>query len=110
MADTGVQNEDANSRALPLDDNLYTLDEETSDFFMAQTGIQDAEELKKHLLRVQAQAYAVRSYVAPHGPTSFMRRRSSHIHAYAGSYSLSKCLNCDTRWSDCTTVKLTLAD
>ncbi|EIW65003.1 uncharacterized protein TRAVEDRAFT_42402 [Trametes versicolor FP-101664 SS1] len=81
MADTGVQNEDGRSRALPLDENLYTLDEETSGFFMAQTGIQDAEELRKHLLRVQAEAYAVFPYPCIRG-FLFLQLKQSQLPAY----------------------------
>ncbi len=96
MAETGAQNGDTRSPALPLDDNLYTLDDETSDFFKVQTGIQDTEELKKHLLRVQAEAYAVRSNVVLHGPISCISCRYTRTHAYAGSCSSSEYLICST--------------
>lgn len=58
---TNAQNGNTAPQALPLDGSLYVLDDDTSVFMKAQTGIEDAEELKKHLLRVQAEAYAVRS-------------------------------------------------
>ncbi|OJT14325.1 hypothetical protein TRAPUB_9116 [Trametes pubescens] len=81
MAETGAQNGDTRSPALPLDDNLYTLDDETSDFFKVQTGIQDTEELKKHLLRVQAEAYAVYPYPCIRG-FLFLKLKLSQLPAY----------------------------
>jgi hypothetical protein len=41
---------------LPLDEGLYKLD---SAFFKQQTGIDDNDELKTHLLSIQAEAYKV---------------------------------------------------
>ena len=62
-------------KVFPLDENLYDVDYE---FFSALTGIKDPYELKKHILKEQAAAYAVsdlqvltRSYVllyVPHRP------------------------------------------
>ena len=46
---------------LPLDETLYNIDDQAVEFMRAQTGIQDAEELKRHILAVQAEAYTVRS-------------------------------------------------
>ena len=46
-------------RAVPLDETLYSIDDQALEFMQAQTGIQDAEELKRHILAVQAEAYAV---------------------------------------------------
>ena len=43
----------------PLDENLYALPEEGRTFFKQQTGIPDDDELKAHILRVQAEAYKV---------------------------------------------------
>lgn len=42
-----------------LDPSLYTLDTESLAFFKSTTGIYDDDELKEHILNVQAQAYAV---------------------------------------------------
>lgn len=42
-----------------LDPSLYTLSAESSAFFKSTTGIHDDNELKEHILNVQAQAYAV---------------------------------------------------
>ncbi|KAI0053446.1 hypothetical protein FA95DRAFT_1481572 [Auriscalpium vulgare] len=47
---------------LPLDESFYGLDAEESAFFKSQTGIQDDNELKNHLLEIQAAAYAVHPY------------------------------------------------
>jgi len=44
---------------LPLDEGFYKLD---SAFFKQQTGIDDNDELKIHLLSVQAEAYDVYPY------------------------------------------------
>ncbi|KAI0322176.1 hypothetical protein OF83DRAFT_1167836 [Amylostereum chailletii] len=45
-----------------LDPSLYDLSEEESTFFKQQTGIQDDEELKAHILDIQAKAFAVHPY------------------------------------------------
>lgn len=50
------------STEFALDDTGYGLDEEESKFFKSQTGIQDEVQLKKHLLKVQAEALAIRQY------------------------------------------------
>ncbi|KDQ63332.1 hypothetical protein JAAARDRAFT_29353 [Jaapia argillacea MUCL 33604] len=47
---------------IPLDSSLYSLDEAELAFFKAQTGIQDEEELKKHIIAVQEKAYKVYPY------------------------------------------------
>ena len=44
-----------------LDESLYALDEAETQFLTSQTGVTDPEELKKHVLNVQAEIYAVRS-------------------------------------------------
>ena len=47
------------SLARPLDPSIYEADVE---FLSAVTGIKDYEELKEHVLKVQADAYAVRTF------------------------------------------------
>lgn len=42
-----------------VEERFYRLDDEEKTFFKAQTGIEDDEELKKHILGVAAEAYAV---------------------------------------------------
>jgi hypothetical protein len=42
-----------------LDESLYNLTDEERAFFKQQTGIQDDDELKAHIVQVQAEAYKV---------------------------------------------------
>ncbi|KAF8588575.1 hypothetical protein K439DRAFT_1334874 [Ramaria rubella] len=51
---------------MPLDASKYNLKEDEKVFFKAQTGIDDDTELRKHILDVQAQAYAVYPYPCIH--------------------------------------------
>ena len=44
---------------VPLDPSLYSIEDDALEFMKASTGIQDPEELKKHILAVQEEAYAV---------------------------------------------------
>lgn len=46
-------------RSLSLDSSLLVLDPDTESFFKAETGIQDTEELRKQIARVQEDAYKV---------------------------------------------------
>ena len=46
-------------RALPSDASFLVLDPEIEEFFKAQTGIQDSDELRKHIVEVQEEAYKV---------------------------------------------------
>ena len=43
----------------PLDERLYDPTHDELKFFKQQTGIQDDDELKAHILEVQAEAYKV---------------------------------------------------
>ena len=45
--------------ALQLDNTLLELNPEEEAFFKSETGIQDTEELKKHIIEVQEDAYKV---------------------------------------------------
>lgn len=47
-----------------LDEKFYSLDEEEKSFFKKETGIQDDEELKAHIIAVQTKAYSVRTFYA----------------------------------------------
>jgi len=49
-------------RKPPLDERLYSLQGEELAFIKSQTGINDDEELKKHILRVQSRAYQIYGY------------------------------------------------
>ncbi len=51
---------DPNSIRRPLDEKCYNLDNAEEEFIMRQTGIQDPQEVKKHVIAVQAEAYEVR--------------------------------------------------
>ena len=42
-----------------LNESFYTLDSIEQEFLSSQTGIDNPEELKKHALQVQKEAYAV---------------------------------------------------
>ena len=61
-------------RIRPLDDTLLESSPEEEAFFKFETGIQDTEELRKHIIEVQADAYKVSRHV----------RRSDEIHRGLG--------------------------
>jgi hypothetical protein len=44
---------------LLIDDKLYNPDDEEKHFLKSLTGIEDAEELRKHVLSVQREAFEV---------------------------------------------------
>ena len=46
-------------RDVPLDPSVLQLSEKESEFLKQQTGIADDEELRKHILQVQAEAWKV---------------------------------------------------
>lgn len=48
----------------PLDESFYAPDDEEKAFMKVAAGIQDDEELKQHIIRVQTKAYAVRPQCA----------------------------------------------
>ncbi|KAG1745219.1 hypothetical protein EDB19DRAFT_1874179, partial [Suillus lakei] len=47
----------------PLDPSLYGLDPAALEFFKQQTGITEEDDLKHHILAVQAKAFAVAPYL-----------------------------------------------
>lgn len=49
----------------PLKDDLFFLEGKELAFMKAQTGIEDEEELKQHIISVTREAYAVRLYLSP---------------------------------------------
>ena len=56
-------NEKRNPKDYPLRGELYPLnmsDQPTLEFWQSQTGIQDEEILKQHIIKVQTEAHAVR--------------------------------------------------
>ena len=64
---------------LPLDERLYRLDRA---FFKQQTGIEDNNELKTHLLFIQAKAYEVSLFFSLLGPVLIQSQRFIHIGVY----------------------------
>ncbi len=50
--------------SIPLRPELYGLSEDEAVFYRSQTGIEDDEELKNHILTVQAEAY--KASLGPH--------------------------------------------
>ena len=80
-------------RALPLDNTLLEITPEEEAFFKSETGIQDTEELKKHIIQVQEDAYKVsrcsrtdRTKSTPGSNIAF-HVRFTHILAFGGSDS-----------------------
>ena len=56
---TTSQRQDHQDFHQPLDERLYDLTDEESRFFKQQTGMQDDDELKAHILELQVEAYKV---------------------------------------------------
>ncbi|KAI0662436.1 hypothetical protein C8Q70DRAFT_1088892 [Cubamyces menziesii] len=52
----------ATKTPVPLDPSLYSIEGDALEFMKASTGIQDPEELKRHILAVQEEAYAIFPY------------------------------------------------
>ncbi|KAI0700443.1 hypothetical protein BC835DRAFT_418851 [Cytidiella melzeri] len=74
------------SNNAPLDPSFYDVDVE---FLSKLTGITDPEELKQHVLRVQAEAYAVHPYPCIKLFT-FARTKINHYPAYSQLLKLGK--------------------
>ena len=77
-------------RALHLDSTLLELNPEEEAFFKSETGIQDTDELKKHIIEVQEDAYKVRCFPkvgSPRAVTLCFVFRSTRIFAFVGSGS-----------------------
>jgi hypothetical protein len=47
----------------PLDPSLLVFGEDELAFYKAQTGINDVEQLREHILRIQAEAYESYQYL-----------------------------------------------
>ncbi|PFH52914.1 hypothetical protein AMATHDRAFT_1652 [Amanita thiersii Skay4041] len=76
-------------QSVPLDERLFSLDNEAAEFFKSQTGIIDDEELKKHILDVQAKAYRVYPYPCIR-ILSFLKLRVSRTLAYKSVLNLGQ--------------------
>jgi hypothetical protein len=61
-------------RKPPLDDQLYTLPPDALDYFKSQTGIQDENALKEHIITVQRSAYEVSHQIVAHRPAVLLSR------------------------------------
>ncbi|KAF8558297.1 hypothetical protein OG21DRAFT_1595447 [Imleria badia] len=72
-----------------LDPSLYALGTESLAFFKSTTGIHDDDELKEHILNVQAQAYAVAPYPCIRS-FNFTRLKISKMPAYKDVLKLGK--------------------
>ncbi|KAF8901038.1 hypothetical protein CPB84DRAFT_996751 [Gymnopilus junonius] len=64
-----------------LDPSLYVLHPDETEFFQQLTGIKDEEELKQHILNVQAKAYAIYGYPCIRC-FGFMRMKISRLPGY----------------------------
>ena len=86
------------ARLDPREENDFKIDEDGLAFMKAQTGIEDEEELKKHILAVQAEAFAVSlavlltssSVIISIFPESFIPSRSTRIGVSGDSASFSE--------------------
>ncbi|KAG7448598.1 uncharacterized protein BT62DRAFT_889725 [Guyanagaster necrorhizus] len=67
--------------SLPLRPELYSLSGDEAAFFKSETGIEDDDELKSHILTVQAEAYKIRPYPCIR-IFSFMRLKISRHPSY----------------------------
>ncbi|TFK75138.1 hypothetical protein BDN72DRAFT_559978 [Pluteus cervinus] len=66
---------------LPLDESLYALGDVEKAFFKELTGIQDEDELKQHIITVQAKAYSVYGYPCIRR-FAFATLKISRLHGY----------------------------
>ncbi|KAI0735566.1 hypothetical protein C8Q76DRAFT_765975 [Earliella scabrosa] len=73
----------------PLDESLYALDGQALEFMKTQTGIEDAEELKKHIINVQTEAYAIHPYPCIRR-FGFLQFKLSRLPVYRQLLSLGK--------------------
>ncbi|KAJ6551447.1 hypothetical protein B0H19DRAFT_1157684 [Mycena capillaripes] len=73
----------------PLDESLYNMDDEDLVFIKAQSGIQDPDELKKHIIAVQTKAYDLYGHVCIRR-FSFTRPKISNFPVYEHVLALGK--------------------
>ncbi|KAL0954797.1 hypothetical protein HGRIS_003744 [Hohenbuehelia grisea] len=72
-----------------LDPSFYNLEEDEADFFKTQTGIEDDEELKEHILAVQAKAYKIYGYPCIRR-FAFLSLKISRLPAYPAVLQLGR--------------------
>ena len=70
MSDNTPAQQKSTEQGRALDERFYDLTDEERAFLKQQTGIQDDEELKTHILQVQAEAYKVCRLVSSAKPRS----------------------------------------
>ena len=67
--------------AIPLDENLYDVqDDQALAFMKSETGIEDDAELKRHVINIQTEAYAVCSHF--HRPSLSFRLTCGQVYPY----------------------------
>ncbi|TDL28238.1 hypothetical protein BD410DRAFT_782209 [Rickenella mellea] len=76
-------------RDLPLDPSLYSLEGRDLEFFKRQTMITDDEELKAHILTVQAEAFKVHPYPCIRS-FNFTRLKIGRLFAYEDFLTLGR--------------------
>ncbi|KAF8153998.1 hypothetical protein B0H34DRAFT_719962 [Crassisporium funariophilum] len=74
---------------LPLNNDFYSLDEEEKAFFQKESGIVDDNELKDHIIAVQAKAFSVFPYPCIRG-FEFARLKLARLPAYNDLLKLGK--------------------
>jgi hypothetical protein len=67
--------------SVDLDPSLYNIDDEEKAFFQQLVGITDDEELKEHIIKVQAKAYEVCCVLSPIQSSGLKLSRYITIHA-----------------------------
>jgi len=72
-----------------LDESLYTPDEEQLTFFRSQTGINDEQALKEHIIRIQRKAYEIHGYPCIRN-FAFTRLKISRMPAYERVLALGR--------------------
>ncbi|KAI0757381.1 hypothetical protein C8Q80DRAFT_1090761 [Daedaleopsis nitida] len=72
-----------------LDESLYNIEAGALEFMKSQTGIQDPDELKKHILAVQAEAYTIHPYPCIRR-FSFVLLKLSRLPAYQQLLALGR--------------------
>ncbi|KAJ4467020.1 hypothetical protein J3R30DRAFT_3850176 [Lentinula aciculospora] len=74
---------------IPLETRFYGIDAEDIEFFQKETKAQDKEELRKHIIAVQAKAYSIYRYPCIR-MCEFMRLKMARLPAYPHLLKLSR--------------------
>ncbi|KAL4254522.1 hypothetical protein ABKN59_003241 [Abortiporus biennis] len=75
--------------AIPLKPELLHLDEDELAFYKKKTGIEDTEELKQNIIKIQEEAYEVFPYPCIHC-FAFTKLQISHLDAYTKAIQLGQ--------------------